>query len=293
MKDFHCLAGNCRHTCCAGWDIEIDKQAFSLYKSLPGKKGDEIRSSIDVSGEVPCFKTDGHRRCLNLCDDGLCRIIKYFGEDALCDICYDHPRFRNYFSDRVEIGAGLCCEAAAQLILGRTAPFSLTLTDTDPVFGCVPGVEESRLLEAREKLLDTVRDRNIPLRDRICTLENTYGVHPDKEIIEKALNAMEFMDGDNRTFLLRANRDFEPVITQELEIPYEQLLCYLIFRHFNADAAGREKKTAFFILSQLRLILSAVNASGGTMEALFEAARIWSAETEYSDVNPGLIEDFC
>ena len=47
------------------------------------------------------------------------------GEGYLCEICDAHPRFKNFFTDRVEIGIGLCCEEAARIILNEKEAFFL------------------------------------------------------------------------------------------------------------------------------------------------------------------------
>ena len=36
-RDFKCSAGNCRHSCCIGWEIDIDYETAELYKNVPGK----------------------------------------------------------------------------------------------------------------------------------------------------------------------------------------------------------------------------------------------------------------
>ena len=118
--EFHCIAGACRHSCCIGWEIDIDEDTRQLYREIPGEIGRRLSEQIDDSGEVPCFSLDERERCPFLNGDGLCDIILQLGEGALCQICADHPRFRSFFSDRTEMGLGLCCEAAADLILRRT-----------------------------------------------------------------------------------------------------------------------------------------------------------------------------
>ena len=28
FDEFECIAGRCRHSCCAGWEVEIDEKTF-------------------------------------------------------------------------------------------------------------------------------------------------------------------------------------------------------------------------------------------------------------------------
>ncbi|MEI3218526.1 MAG: hypothetical protein V8S08_01460 [Lachnoclostridium sp.] len=46
-KEFHCTANNCEHTCCAGWQIVIDRKALNKYRKVAGRfeEGFEDQSS--------------------------------------------------------------------------------------------------------------------------------------------------------------------------------------------------------------------------------------------------------
>lgn len=35
-KDFRCIAGACTDTCCAGWDVDVDKNSYKYYKTVKG-----------------------------------------------------------------------------------------------------------------------------------------------------------------------------------------------------------------------------------------------------------------
>lgn len=121
---FHCIASACRHTCCAGWEIDIDPETLAYYQSLPGEFGDRVRRSISLE-DPPHFMLSQGERCPLLNRDNLCELILREGEGALCQICRDHPRFRNFFSSRVEMGLGLVCEEAGRLILSWPRPLRL------------------------------------------------------------------------------------------------------------------------------------------------------------------------
>ncbi|MBR5808788.1 MAG: flagellin lysine-N-methylase, partial [Clostridia bacterium] len=99
---FKCIQDKCKHNCCIGWEIDIDDDTLMLYESLDTPLGEKIRSNI--TGDVPHFKLAAGERCPFLMDSGLCEIIAEYGEDAICDICYLHPRFKNFYSDFTETG---------------------------------------------------------------------------------------------------------------------------------------------------------------------------------------------
>lgn len=112
-KDFKCIADRCRHSCCVGWEIDVDDGTVEVYEGLGGELGREIRSHI--SGGVIAMCSDG--RCPFLDSRGLCRIISSLGEEYVSDICREHPRFYHSVGGRIEGGIGISCEEAARIIL--------------------------------------------------------------------------------------------------------------------------------------------------------------------------------
>ncbi len=152
--DFHCIADRCRHTCCEGWEIDIDEESLKKYLALPGAFGDRLRSGISRTGS-PHFILNNDR-CPLLNQNNLCDLILQCGEESLCQICADHPRFRNYWSDRVELGLGMACEEAAQLILSVNHPMKLILLEGDGLE--TPDKAEAWLMKTRQNLLDGIPD---------------------------------------------------------------------------------------------------------------------------------------
>ena len=154
---FRCVAGACRHSCCVGWEIDVDPETMKRYQSMEGELGAKLKRCIDPD-PVPHFILSDQERCPFLTEENLCQIILRAGEDSLCQICADHPRFRNFWSDRTEIGLGLACEEAARLIL--TSPHSLRLVpleDTEEPQEA-PSEAESALLTYRDRLLASVSE---------------------------------------------------------------------------------------------------------------------------------------
>lgn len=83
--DFACIAGACRHTCCVGWEIDIDPDSLRRYQAMPGEMGERLRSHIDIE-ETPHFRLTADERCPLLNTNGLCDLITAAGQDALCQI---------------------------------------------------------------------------------------------------------------------------------------------------------------------------------------------------------------
>ena len=163
---FQCIASSCGHTCCAGWEIDIDPESLSRYDRLTGAFGERVRKSI-CREDTPNFILTEDGRCPLLNGDNLCALILHEGEGALCQICRDHPRFRNYFSCRVEMGLGLVCEEAARLILSWPRPLRLIRIDGSDEES--PTEDERYLFELREHWLSSIREEG-PLARLMETL---------------------------------------------------------------------------------------------------------------------------
>ncbi len=150
-KDFHCIADKCRHTCCEGWEVDIDEESLERFRAC-----EDIAAHIDEE-DTPHFRLTDGERCPFLNEKNLCNMILHHGEDMLCQICTDHPRFRSYWTDRTEIGLGLVCEEAGRLILSRTEPMQLAVISDD---GNDEKLSEDELwlLELRDKLLDGISE---------------------------------------------------------------------------------------------------------------------------------------
>ena len=116
-KDFCCKADKCQHTCCAGWEIDIDASTAARYQQLKGQIGEVIRQHIVAVDGIWQFRLCADDRCPFLCEDGLCELIRQVGESILCDICTNHPRFFVTLGDYELAGVGLSCEKSCELLL--------------------------------------------------------------------------------------------------------------------------------------------------------------------------------
>lgn len=124
-KKFHCIADKCKDSCCsAGWEIDIDAETAELYKNVTGPFGEMLHENISKTS--PChFVLDNHHNCPFLNNKKLCDIYINLGEEHLCQICKDHPRYYEWFDEIgvKEAGIGLCCEEAARIILSDENEF--------------------------------------------------------------------------------------------------------------------------------------------------------------------------
>ena len=291
-KEFHCIAGACKHSCCIGWEIDIDPEMAEYYRNLPGELGERLRVNIAWE-DPPHFILGEGERCPFLNKENLCDIILTLGEEQICGICSDHPRFRNELPGRVETGIGLCCEEAARLILSRREPMRLEVNGTDG--------EEDEILELRDDVLTLLQERELPVQARVeQMLDRCGGYLPDRTAGEWAefLLGLERLTGE-WTELLELLRDrwqeidlagFDAFM-MDRQTEYEQFVVYLIYRHF-ANAfdemeVGARASFAAFGYELLRLLGAVLWTSQGEFSVAqqVELARLFSSELEYSEDN--------
>lgn len=275
---FRCSAGKCRHSCCIGWEIDIDPKTAEYYKNLPGDFGDRLRKNIDFSEEGGTFHLCENERCPFLNSENLCDIYINLGPKAFCGICNDHPRFRNFYESRTESGLGLCCEEAAKLIIEKKDPVKIVDIEDDGEEAVFPE-EEEEFFALREKAFSIVQNRDKNINERISELLGAFGLSlPEKSIGDwaKLFLGLERLDEEWTKVLEKmADEPSFPEIADETAA--EQLLCCFIFRHFGN--LYPEEACAFAVLS-LIMIEKAAEQKG-----IYEAARLYSSEIEYSDEN--------
>lgn len=275
--DFHCLASACRHSCCVGWEIDVDEESLRRYRQTRGAIGRALRENIALT-PTPHFRLTEDERCPFLRSDGLCRLILTLGEDSLCDICALHPRFFNDYPGREEAGLGLCCEEAARLVTAGQGHLRLLVeSDGEAVPAPTP------LLSLRGEIFALLMEDALPLTERMrramALLHKPLAPFHAGETARFFLT-LERMD-PAWTALLEAlaaagERETEPVLST---LRYARIAEYLVYRHFaaaesEADAAARLQ----FCFHAVRLIAALEDFSE-------DALRLFSAEIEYSDEN--------
>lgn len=282
-KKFKCIASACRHSCCVGWEIDIDADTYDYYGTVGGELGEKLKENIAIDDGQAHFILDENERCPFLNKNGLCDIITQCGEDSLCDICADHPRFRNFFADRTEIGLGLCCEAAAELIINSDEPFGLELLDDDG-FVDEADEEEKEILRLRNLALETAGDSTCGFEERVKRICQLFDIKTDDistQVWAERLAALERLDPQWDSCIEFIGRQNEFESSLEDEKAAENLLCYFIYRHLSAacDKDDMKSRAAFAILS-CRIIFTLSHCV-----SIEEAARMYSGEIEYSDEN--------
>lgn len=293
-KDFHCIASKCKHTCCdCGWETQIDEKTLSFYMGQKGEWEDRFKKSIAYINGKPCF-LQHDKICPFFNKQGLCDIILNFGEEALCDVCKTHPRFKNYFSNRVDVGIGLCCEEAARLLLSQEKPIKEVEISFDGKKGRLIRKDKQRLL-IKEYVLSLVQDRQFSINERIekicLNLDIELNMPSLLEIYNK-MNTLEILDNKWKDYLNCINNlTWEEILEDNsIEIYLENLLTYFIYRHLVNGEDDNEMISLikFSIMSTYiikAIILGLKKVQKIDFELIVDIARMYSSEIEYSDFN--------
>lgn len=114
-KDFRCIADRCQDSCCIGWEIDIDEDTFSYYKSIGGAFGERLRAHMETE-ECNSFTLRENGWCPFLNEKKLCDICIELGEEALCEVCTEFPRFTMEYENVREKVLCLSCEEVGRLI---------------------------------------------------------------------------------------------------------------------------------------------------------------------------------
>ena len=285
-KDFHCIAGACRHNCCIGWEIDIDEASYARYRGVSGAFGDRLRAGIDDTGEVPCFRLGAGERCVFLNECGLCDIITNLGAEALCEICDAHPRYRHFYADRIEVGLGLCCEEVCRLVLSRAEPVKLVVLEDD---GGDEELweEEAEFLALRERMLAILQDRRLTYDERAAALMDFCGLHSDSRTPAEwadIYRGLERLDGAWERELDRLSSCAAFAAGGERDVIWEQLAVYFLLRYTPRSLDdGMVAPLVAFALHAVAVIRTL--GEGLDMAALAELCRMYSCEIEYSEEN--------
>lgn len=315
-EEFKCIADKCTDSCCIGWEIVVDRETSEKYKNIKGDFGEKIRANLvkDEDNEI-CFKLDENERCPFLNKDKLCDIIINCGENALCGICREHPRFYNEFSESLECGLGLCCEEVCRLLLETDEPLEyvteVVSERENSIDFYIDDEEYIELYNLRSKMFE-ILNSDMNFDEKIIAL---------KDMTEEIINERFMLDSDDA--ILARYEKTEPINKEWTEYfnslknnigdylkkekpfdeatngnkKYSKILSYIIFRHLSSciydDNAGL-KEYFNFCISAVRFIKlcdikTFCDTNTLTLKDRIENVKRWSKQIEYSDLNVDML----
>ncbi|MBP1546493.1 MAG: flagellin lysine-N-methylase [Oscillospiraceae bacterium] len=139
-KDFKCIGGACKVSCCHRWRIDYTVKEVERLKNADCS--DSLKSLIETSFEpIPDMKKyqiklSEERKCPFHNAEGLCSIQKELGEEYLSYTCQIYPRYILYYNRYVLKSCSLSCPQVLKMICSDDSSMELenlkikkTLTD--------------------------------------------------------------------------------------------------------------------------------------------------------------------
>ncbi len=315
--EFKCIADKCTDSCCIGWEIDVDENAFEKYSKLQSPLGEEIRSEIVKSEDGSYyFRLSENERCPFLNENNLCDIIIKCGGNYLCDICREHPRFYEWFPGVTECGLGLCCEEVCRLLIENEEPFSL-VEESDGeeiILETKEDVAESDfyifLSAFRDNLFEILFSKDISFEEKLVkVLSKTENFCSEKIKIRNYKNSLELykktepIDENWTDYIRKLSENFKSILNVETEFKertkgdmlYSKILVYIIYRHFTKAVFDKSiKERICFAVESVRFIylcdMKTYFENGElTLKDRIENLKNWSKQVEYSEENTDLL----
>lgn len=288
---FKCKVQKCSHNCCIGWEIDIDNDTFNKYVNDRSEFSKKLLNGMDKTNK--CFKKDASGRCVFLNEDNLCEIIVNKGINSLCQVCTDHPRFRNYFTDRVEIGFGISCEKACEMLLDYNDIPDQIIKEED-IEDLKNTDFENKILKYRKEIYN-ILNSGIGFTNKVAEILSKCDITLEEIIkkmdIKKELLSLERLNSKFYEIVKTVEFDKE-IVSDRYSKYYERLLWYFITRHLPQaiDNLDIKSRTVFAVIS-VYIIYIMFDSGEKTIENLKDIAREYSSEIEYNDDNVCAILD--
>lgn len=316
-KEFKCIADKCPDTCCAGWDVVLDKQSLERYLGTSGEIGKKLKSVIAVDSDGDDIFVSANGRCPFLMQNNLCEIYIELGEESLCRTCAFFPRHVTDFGSRKETGLSLSCPEAARIIMSKSEPITFYTVEEDglPEPNSIDPTLYFTLLNVRKTAIDILQNRNYRIEERVVaflrlcenahksvrsgdevSLEANYEKTPFSPVrAKKAINkyfelllSLEKLNPDWNNTLEKARTAESCCFMQEVAIEYEHLLVYFVYRYFMTAVFDRNllSKAKFAALSfiAIKQIHSAL-PDASNKESRINSIQKFSKEIEHSAEN--------
>lgn len=238
LTEFSCIGAACEDTCCAGWNVTVDKTTFQKYRKVtaPGLK-DELKKNVvrqrsntsdSAYGKI---KLDEQMKCTLLTEDGWCRIHTELGENYLCNTCTVYPRSINEVDQRVEKSLTTSCPEAARLILLKKEGIDFVVDEEDvktkgTIYNRLDTLKKPHFWDLRMFSIGILQNRSQPFEVRLMVLGLFYQklvmLSADEEAsqLEQLMEQYEgYLSNDKqvkRLTDLPQNRSFQMNMAKEL-----------------------------------------------------------------------------
>lgn len=220
--EFTCIADKCEDTCCAGWQIVIDKESLHKYKRIRGDFRKRILTGVNWF--TGTFRQSKDKRCTFLNENNLCDLYLAEGEKGFCKTCREYPRHTEEFEGVREITLSLSCPEVARIVMNRIKPVAFIsyekegeeeFEDFDPFLYSV-------LNDARAKMLEILQNRSLSVAERAVLVlgmaHDMQGRMNRREVFE-CMNVMDKYGTDKALAFVRKYLDSSHAKEKEITVP--------------------------------------------------------------------------
>ena len=230
VTKFQCLGKNCPDTCCAGWNVVIDRKTYQLYKSIELKEiKDEIKKSIHRNRQSPSesnyayIDMQGTDKSCPFLKDKLCSIQLHKGERYLSNTCSTFPRRTTHMAGSTEQTLSLACPEAARLALLDPDALELTVSTLELRPITIEHLEFSdqqavdTLILARAAILTILKNEHYHIQELLAILSlfleelgkkiNTKDYFGAQKLIEQTVEGVQETSFPNLSSLPKFHQD--------------------------------------------------------------------------------------
>lgn len=287
-KDFKCIAGDCPDSCCQGWEVDADVESLEYYNTLDPtleikQRIDRVLSKDEFDNNI--FTLAPKKRCPFLNDENLCDMHIAIGGEHTPYTCRTFPRFIYDFGGTREIGVSFSCPVASDMMYALDSfDFEQEITDEPPSLNDIDATLYYTLYKAREQAYSIVKDRSVPINERLknllsFTLELQAKIN---NYSDGSSDDVSFIDVFNNPELINPqwtqrvnNADIKPVSNS---VANENIAMYFIYKYFLQAVYDED------VLSKAKMAVVGVLVNTYFGEDSW-GIHLWSKETEHSQYN--------
>ena len=287
-KNFKCIAGDCPDSCCQGWEVDADADSLEYYNTLDPsleikQRIDRVLSKDEFDNNI--FTLAPKKRCPFLNDENLCDMHIAIGGEHTPYTCRTFPRFIYDFGGTREIGVSFSCPVVSDMMYALDSfDFEQEITDEPPSLNDIDATLYYTLYKAREQAYSIVKDRSVPINERLKTflsftleLQAKINDYPDG-----SSDDVSFIDVFNNPELINPqwtqrvnNADIKPVSNS---VANENIAMYFIYKYFLQAVYDED------VLSKAKMAVVGVLVNTYFGEDSW-GIHLWSKETEHSQYN--------
>ena len=338
-EKFRCIGGACPDTCCAGWEVDIDEETAAYYLEQEGPFGERLRCHMrpeadedrDMSGGT-ADTTEGRKdsgedgeqgsgwyfpltsdgRCPFLNRENLCDIYTALGEESLCQVCTEYPRYFAGAGDYQQIDMSLSCMELGRIFFSEKDRIHYFLSENDADGEDIAPEDRERLddiIGQRCDWIELLQGEDGPLEEKLSRILTEGFFGESDETLLRVMGSQEVLDHRWEEILQRVRENLPALkawkpaeaLPQDTAADYERwftkLSVYFLFRYaIDAFADGGMEPELRLLARSLRMIHlmcaeRAVRTGTFSREDMIDIAHIYSRQTEHSLENVELVKN--